>query len=73
MVGFFKNKNVKSRSLFIKPYSDNYLYGKYENGVRQGQDWICKTVFDDPFYPDIACINFMNLSTASIGKNKEWE
>ena len=66
MEGFLKNKNVQSHSLFIKPYSDNYLYGKYENGVQAGGRIGYVKLFSMIAFLIliIACINFMNLSTA---------
>ena len=66
MGGFLKGKNVQSRSLFIKPYSDNYLYGNYENGVQAGGRIGYVKLFSmiALLILIIACINFMNLSTA---------
>jgi ABC-type antimicrobial peptide transport system permease subunit len=67
---FLKNKNVPSRTLFIKPYSDNYLYGKYENGIPSGGRIGYVKLFSliALFILMIACINFMNLSTAKASK-----
>jgi len=55
-----------SRSLFLKPYAENYLYGNYENGVQSGGRITYVKLFSliALFIIIIACINFMNLSTA---------
>jgi predicted permease len=63
-----------SRTLSIAPYSDNYLYGKYENGVQTGGriEYIKLVSIIAVFILLIACINFMNLSTAKAsGRMKE--
>lgn len=59
----FKDANSK---LFIRKYSDGYLYGKYENGVQSGGRIEYVKLFSAIaiFILLIACINFMNLSTA---------
>jgi putative ABC transport system permease protein len=53
-------------TLFLVPYSDNYLYGKYENGVRAGGRIGYVRLFSviAVFILVIACINFTNLFTA---------
>jgi ABC-type antimicrobial peptide transport system permease subunit len=53
-------------SLFLKPYSSHYLYGKYENGQPNGGriDYVILFSFIGLFILIIACINFINLSTA---------
>lgn len=58
-----ENANV---TLFIRPYSDKYLYGKYENGVQAGGRIEYVRLFSaiSVFILLIASINFMNLSTA---------
>ena len=52
--------------LFLEPMSRWHLYGKYENGVNTGGDitfvWLFGTI--GAFVLLLACINFMNLSTA---------
>jgi putative ABC transport system permease protein len=71
---FQKKTNDKSSSLFIRPYSEQYLYGKYENGVQSGGriEYIKLFSIIALFILLIACINFMNLSTAkSSGRAKE--
>jgi ABC-type antimicrobial peptide transport system permease subunit len=53
-------------TLFTRQYSDAYLYGKYENGVQAGGRIAYVKLFSlvALFILLIACINFMNLSTA---------
>ncbi len=67
IAGFIKTKVPGTeRTLFLEPYSDGYLYGKYENGVQSGGRIEYVTLFSIVaiFILLIACINFMNLSTA---------
>lgn len=54
------------RTLFATKYSDAYLFGNYENGVQSGGRVEYVTLFSIValFILIIACINFMNLSTA---------
>ena len=56
----------KHRTLFATKYSDGYLFGNYENGVQSGGRIEYVTMFSIValFILIIACINFMNLSTA---------
>jgi ABC-type antimicrobial peptide transport system permease subunit len=62
--------NAKSdptrRRMFLASYADNYLYGNYENGVQSGGRIEYVKLFSviALFILIIACINFMNLSTA---------
>lgn len=58
-----KGSNV---NVFLRPYSDKYLYGKYENGVQAGGRIEYVKLFSaiSVFILLIASINFMNLSTA---------
>lgn len=64
----FKNNNdVHSKpEIFLQPMSRWHLYSKYENGVNAGGDitfvWLVGTI--GAFVLLLACINFMNLSTA---------
>ena len=63
-----------NRTLFLKAYSDGYLYGKYENGVQSGGriEYVKLFSLVAIFILIIACINFMNLSTAKAsGRIKE--
>ena len=52
--------------LFLARYSDGYLYGKYKNGVRAGGriEYVRLFSIVAVFILFIACINFINLSTA---------
>ncbi len=58
------------QNLFIRPYSDKYLYGKYENGVQSGGRIAYVRLFSiiALLILALACINFMNLSTAKAAK-----
>ncbi len=60
------NNDITYRTLFLKKYSDKYLYGNYENGVLTGGRIAYVKLFSivAVFILLIACINFMNLSTA---------
>ena len=68
--GFLKNKSKEDVSLFIRPFSDQYLYGKYENGVQIGGriEYVRLFSIIALFILLIACINFMNLSTAKAAR-----
>lgn len=62
------------RNLFLKPFAENYLYGNYENGVQSGGRIVYVKLFSAIalFIIAIACINFMNLTTArASGRMKE--
>lgn len=66
--------NNKNDILFLRRYSDKYLFGKYENGVQSGGRITYVRLFSivAMFILLIACVNFMNLSTAkSVRKMKE--
>ncbi len=58
-----ENSNV---TLFLKPFTRSYLYGRYENGVQAGGriEYVRLFSIIAVFILLIACINFMNLSTA---------
>ena len=58
------------RSPFIRLESDGYLYGRYENGVLAGGriDYVKLFSIIATFILIIACINFMNLSTARASR-----
>ena len=68
------NSDVTRRRIFLASYSDNYLFGNYENGVQSGGRIEYVRLFSviALFILIIACINFMNLSTAkATGRIKE--
>lgn len=60
------NNEVPHRTPFLRQYSKAYLYSKYENGVMVGGRITYVKLFSliAIFILTIACINFMNLSTA---------
>ncbi len=68
----FLSTKVKGskNTLFIRPYSDGYLYGKYENGQQAGGriEYVKLFSIIAAFILAIACINFMNLSTAKASR-----
>ncbi len=68
---FSKQQNDKvEASLFLKKYSSNYLYSNFENGVVTGGriDYVYLFTALALFILLIACINFMNLSTANVSR-----
>src|SRR5690606_27070190 len=58
------------RTLYARPYSEGYLYGSYENGKQDGGRIGYVRLFSiiALFIIFIACINFMNLSTAKASR-----
>jgi putative ABC transport system permease protein len=56
--------------LFVQHYSDRYLYGRYENGVQAGGriEYVRLFTIIAIFILVIACINFMNLTTAKASR-----
>ena len=75
IAGFLKAKDQNSNvTLFLRPYADNYLRNAYENGVQVGGriEYVRLFSLIALFILLIACINFMNLSTAkATGRMKE--
>ncbi|MGB5818186.1 MAG: ABC transporter permease [Saonia sp.] len=59
-----------SFSLFTRKFSDAYLKGNYENGIQNGGriTYVKLFVFVAILVLLIACINFMNLSTARVSR-----
>lgn len=59
-----------SHQLFLAKYSDRYLHGTYQNGVQSGGriTYVKLFSFIAVFILIIACINFMNLSTAKASR-----
>lgn len=72
---FIKNKEAESNvSVFVQPFGDTYLYGTYEDGKVAGGRISYVKIFSviAIFILIIACINFMNLTTArSMSRLKE--
>jgi putative ABC transport system permease protein len=69
-----KKSNINTQSLFVRKYSDQYLYGKYENGKQAGGRirYVRLFIIIALLIMVIACINFMNLSTVqATNKIKE--
>lgn len=58
------------RTPFVQRYSERYLHGRYENGVLAGGriDYVKMFSIIAVFILAIACINFMNLSTARASR-----
>jgi len=65
-----KDDNNNNVSLFVQQFSKKYLYGHYENGVVSGGRITYVKLFSIValIILIIACINFMNLSTAMASK-----
>ncbi len=61
-----KYKGAEDFTLFVRPFSSAYLNGKYENGLQAGGriEYVKLFSLVAIFILVIACINFMNLSTA---------
>ena len=64
-----KHESITS-TLFLQKYSDRYLYGKYENGlpVAGRVQYVRLFSIIASLVLFIACINFMNLSTARASR-----
>jgi len=61
-----KTNDKEGKTYFLRHFSDKYLYGDYKNGVQTGGRIVYVKLFSfiALFILIIACINFMNLSTA---------
>jgi putative ABC transport system permease protein len=69
--GYMLSKDPKNKStLFVSPYTDKYLHGHFDNGVQSGGRIMYVWLFSliAIFILAIACINFMNLSTAQASR-----
>lgn len=70
--GYVQEKNTEESTveLFLKKYSEQYLYGKYTNGIPDGGriEYVRLFSIIAIIILMIACINFMNLSTARASK-----
>jgi len=68
---FVKKKEEQSNvTLFLQPFVDRYLHGSFENGKRAGGriEYVRLFSIIAVFILIIACINFMNLSTARASR-----
>ncbi len=65
-----KDDSDSNVDLFVFPFADLYLYGQFEEGVQTGGriDYVRLFTIVAIFILLIACINFMNLSTAKATK-----
>lgn len=63
-------RNRGEEELFLQQFSDRYLYGQFENGKQAGGRITYVHLFAGiaAFILVIACINFMNLSTAMAAR-----
>ncbi len=71
IAGYIQSKVADSDAeLFLKRYSEQYLQGRYTNGLPDGGriDYVRLFSMIAVFIMVIACINFMNLSTARASK-----
>ena len=61
---------INKTTLFVSRYSSKYLNGRYENGVQAGGriEYVMLFSIIAIFILAIACINFMNLSTAQASR-----
>ena len=75
IVNFIQTKDKNSNvTLLLQKYSDQYLYNRFENGVQAGGriDYVRLFLIIAILILVIACINFMNLTTAkSTGRIRE--
>ena len=65
-----KKEEQSNVTLFLKPFVESYLYGSYENGKNTGGriEYVRLFSIIAVFILIIACINFMNLSTARASR-----
>jgi ABC-type antimicrobial peptide transport system permease subunit len=65
-----KDSSNEKNTLFAVKYSTKYLYGRFENGVQTGGriEYVKMFSILALFIVLIACINFMNLSTAKASE-----
>ncbi|MCD9019905.1 ABC transporter permease [Parachryseolinea silvisoli] len=65
-----RNLKDSRHALSLQRYADRYLHGRYENGVPAGGRILYVQLFSviAVFLVGIACINFMNLSTARASR-----
>ena len=65
-----RNGRDTSRSAFVLRFSDNYLYNSFDHGKRSGGriEYVRLFSIIAIFILAIACINFMNLSTAKASR-----
>ncbi|MGE0590183.1 MAG: ABC transporter permease [Cyclobacteriaceae bacterium] len=68
---YLKDKDEDSNiTLFLQQFSERYLHGRFENGVQSGGriEYVRLFSIIAVFILVIACINFMNLSTARASR-----
>jgi putative ABC transport system permease protein len=67
---YLKAKGVNNYTLFIRPFAESYLYNQFEDGKVAGGRIAYVRLFSliAVFILIIACINFMNLSTAKASR-----
>ncbi|MFK7953319.1 MAG: ABC transporter permease [Ekhidna sp.] len=70
---FKENLTGTKTDLFLKKYADQYLYNNYENGKQAGGriDYVILFATVAIFILIIACINFINLSTAKASQRSK--
>ncbi len=73
ILNYVKEKDVEDDSnveVFVYPFAERYLYGQFENKVQSGGriEYVRLFIIVAIFVLLIACINFMNLSTAKATK-----